>query len=284
MEGLRHQDWLNVHEFLLDLHSAPTLALLPARILGGLRRVLAFDSASVQDDRGGVRALPWLCEDEHWQPERAGLETGVRMMTHWDPEFGTMREAFFAVSAEKHPHTAYYRRTGDGQARRLSEIMPMDRLRRTMFYQEISRQNRLRWQLTAYLPLPGTGTLTLAACREGCTDFSTRDQTLLEVLRPHVGIAWRRGLEAAKRELSSLDANAFPDAEAGAQTLRALGLTLREAQVLFWVAQGKTNAEVGLILGITGGTAKCYVEQILRKLDCPTRTAAARTALETLVN
>ena len=52
--------------------------------------------------------------------------------------------------------------------------------------------------------------------------------------------------------------------------------------MLYWVAQGKTNAETGTILGLKPATAKHYVERLLAKLGCENRTAAARTALETL--
>ena len=188
-----------------------------------------------------------------------------------------MREAFFAASAEKHPHTAYYRRTGDGSARRLSEVVSMPALRRTTFYNEISRKNRLRWQLTIYLPLPAKGTLTLAACREGSLDFSDRDRLLLDLLRPHVGQAWQRALAAQNRACAPAGAREFMR-DTG--RWRGLGLTRREAEVLWWVGQGKTNPEIALILGLSAGTVKCHVERILNKLGCPTRTAAARLALE----
>ena len=281
MALLAYRDWLRVHEFLLDLHAAPALAALPSRILSSLRRVVSFDTASLQDDRGGIRCLPWRYENEPWEPARQDQDTGVRMMTHWNPEFGSMREAFFAASADKHPHTAYYRRTGDGSARRLSEVVSMSALRRTTFYNEISRKNRLRWQLTIYLPLPTKGTLTLAACREGTLDFSERDRLLLDLLRPHVGQAWRRAL-AAHDQLAASCSRTTPTRDA--RHLCVLGLTLREAEVLWWVAQGKTNAEIGLILGLASGTVKCHVERILDKLGCPTRTAAARQALEALAS
>ena len=64
-------------------------------------------------------------------------------------------------------------------------------------------------------------------------------------------------------------------------TQRIFDLTPREAEVLGWVAQGKTNGEIAIILGLATGTVKFYVERILTKLGCETRTAAARTALET---
>ncbi len=61
---------------------------------------------------------------------------------------------------------------------------------------------------------------------------------------------------------------------APAESLRDLGLTLREAQVLSWVAQGKTNREVGLILGASGRTVQKHLEHVFQKLGVESRAAA----------
>lgn len=64
--------------------------------------------------------------------------------------------------------------------------------------------------------------------------------------------------------------------------LETLGLTPREAEVLFWIAQGKTNAEIGLILEAASATVKKHVERILEKLEVENRQSASLRALETL--
>jgi DNA-binding CsgD family transcriptional regulator len=61
--------------------------------------------------------------------------------------------------------------------------------------------------------------------------------------------------------------------------LRALGLSPREAQVLAWVAEGKTNGEIGIILDMRPRTVAKHLERIFRKLGVETRTAAAASAL-----
>ena len=71
-------------------------------------------------------------------------------------------------------------------------------------------------------------------------------------------------------------------AEVAGATQRRFGLAPREAEVLGWVAQGKTNAEVAIILGLAPGTVKFYVERILGKLGCETRTGAVRMAFEAI--
>ena len=60
----------------------------------------------------------------------------------------------------------------------------------------------------------------------------------------------------------------------------ALGLTPREAELLSWVVQGKTNPEIGIILGIQLSTVKKHLESIFGKLGVENRTAAVTLALE----
>ena len=69
-----------------------------------------------------------------------------------------------------------------------------------------------------------------------------------------------------------------------ARRLRSLDLTPRETEVLTWVAQGKTNYEIGVILSAATRTICKHVERILFKLSVENRTAAAAIALATLAN
>lgn len=64
--------------------------------------------------------------------------------------------------------------------------------------------------------------------------------------------------------------------------LEQLGLTPREAEVLFWVARGKTNDEIATVLGIGVTTVKKHLESTFAKLGVENRTSAAAMALEKL--
>jgi DNA-binding response OmpR family regulator/DNA-binding CsgD family transcriptional regulator len=66
------------------------------------------------------------------------------------------------------------------------------------------------------------------------------------------------------------------------QQLTALGLTAREAEILFWVAQGKTSPEIAAIVSAATATVKRHVHHILHKLGVETRFAAALKAREAL--
>jgi DNA-binding CsgD family transcriptional regulator len=65
-----------------------------------------------------------------------------------------------------------------------------------------------------------------------------------------------------------------------ASSLEGLGLTKREAEVLFWVTQGKRNSEIGLILGTKERTIYKHLERVFAKLNVETRTAAANIVFE----
>jgi CheY-like chemotaxis protein/DNA-binding CsgD family transcriptional regulator len=60
----------------------------------------------------------------------------------------------------------------------------------------------------------------------------------------------------------------------------ALGLTFREAEILMWISRGKTNKEVGLILGSSPRTINKHLEHVFEKLGVVTRAAAVSIALQ----
>ena len=53
----------------------------------------------------------------------------------------------------------------------------------------------------------------------------------------------------------------------------------REAEVLYWVIKGKTNKDIGDILGSSPMTVKKHLERIFVKMGVETRTAAAAMAM-----
>jgi DNA-binding CsgD family transcriptional regulator len=66
------------------------------------------------------------------------------------------------------------------------------------------------------------------------------------------------------------------------EPLLVFGLTNREAEVLLWVAQGKSNADVASILGMSEKTAKQHLGSVFSKLGVENRNAAALQAVEIL--
>ena len=67
-------------------------------------------------------------------------------------------------------------------------------------------------------------------------------------------------------------------AQDGDQLIRRL--TSRELEVLEQMTRGLSNKQIGTELGITHGTVRIHVSNILSKLHVPNRTAAAYVAIE----
>ena len=61
------------------------------------------------------------------------------------------------------------------------------------------------------------------------------------------------------------------------------GLTGREADVLLWIANGKTNREIGLILNMSPRTVNKHLEQVFRKIGVENRTSAAASAIRCMI-
>ena len=67
-----------------------------------------------------------------------------------------------------------------------------------------------------------------------------------------------------------------------AAPLEKLGISPREAEVLLWMAQGKSNADIATICGISLGTVKKHTNHIFEKIGVEGRTSATLIALEEL--
>jgi DNA-binding CsgD family transcriptional regulator len=137
----------------------------------------------------------------------------------------------------------------------------------TDMYCDLYRPQGIEHELMLTLPAgparpagPGR-TLRLFLFRGTGRDFSEADRALLTLLRPHLHQTW---LDAECRR--------HPSAE----------LTPRQRQVLDLVAAGYTNAQIARRLGIAEGTVRKHVENIHRRPQVPSRTAAVTRALPQL--
>jgi DNA-binding NarL/FixJ family response regulator len=168
-------------------------------------------------------------------------------------------------------------------------------------------------ELRAIADRVGTDPLLGAARHaEGCADFAAAGyDAAREAFEDAVGLLARAGLpfeaararvalarslralgrtEAARRELDQAHAEFLSlgaaAEERGTRQLRAgrpnrrVQLSPREREVLGLVAQGKTNAEIALVLVLSEHTVHRHVSNILAKLGTSSRAAAVGTAVE----
>jgi DNA-binding NarL/FixJ family response regulator len=107
----------------------------------------------------------------------------------------------------------------------------------------------------------------------GADDYLTKPVANSDLVRA-IETRLRRSEQQATREFK-------PDFSSS-EPLRKLGLTPRAAEALLWLAQGKTNSDIAIILGITESTVKKHVQEMFEKLGVETRGAATVRALEVL--
>jgi DNA-binding NarL/FixJ family response regulator len=112
----------------------------------------------------------------------------------------------------------------------------------------------------------------------GADDYLTKPvdaDELLETIRARL----ERHQEKAEAAVAEVE---FVADFTSAEPLQNLGLTPREAEVLLWIAQGKSNPDIAVIVGAAEGTVRKHVERVLEKLGVENRNTAAMRAVEIL--
>lgn len=132
-----------------------------------------------------------------------------------------------------------------------------------------------------FLTAKGEKTDLRAGMNLGADDYLTKPVTKDDLLAAIQARFERQRTheENLKEKIDQID---FAPKFDSAVPLEAMGVTPREAEVLLWVAQGKSNADIAVILGMAEKTVKKHLGNIFEKLGIESRNAAAVQALEIL--
>ncbi len=177
---------------------------------------------------------------------------------------------YMLENAPNHPLAGAFLQ-GDPGAICISQVISARQWENSKFYLE-SGYHRLglKHELAALVPdVTQTSLAAVSVLRS--RDFSDRDRQIINHIRPHLGRAWKRTWGA--RPVSS------------PETLRQIfpALSAREAEVLFWITEGKQNREIADILQRSLATVQEHVENIIRKLGMENRHATVVFALRSLM-
>lgn len=123
-----------------------------------------------------------------------------------------------------------------------------------------------------FLTAKGTPPEIRAGMNLGADDYLPKPVSRSDLLK-----AVRTRLERAKQQHQTF-APRFDDPA----PLIKLGISPREAEVLLWVTQGKSNPEIAEILGLSVATVKKHTIHIFEKLGVEGRSGAMLVALEVL--
>jgi len=167
-------------------------------------------------------------------------------------------DLFWAI-VDDHPLCRHQQAYADFSAMRLSDVISRRRLLNSRIYADWLRPDGIEAELEAGIARSRARTRNLVLDRAH-GDFSTRDRTVLELVRPH---------------LARIEETTQLRAAAGISGPGALELlTAREGEILELVAAGLTNAAIAERLWISPGTVKKHLDNIYAKLGVANRTAA----------
>jgi DNA-binding NarL/FixJ family response regulator len=116
----------------------------------------------------------------------------------------------------------------------------------------------------------------------GADDYLTKPIVREDLLAAVTTRLTRAQLVATTVHAAAASASFNPDFSSPGPLQRALAITGREADVLLWVAQGKSNGDIALILEMSEKTVKQHLGSVFQKIGVEGRNAAAMRALEIL--
>ena len=165
------------------------------------------------------------------------------------------------------------------KAWKLSDVISRRAFHRTELYEVLYRPLALDCEFTAVLPDDrARDTFFLISLHRHRVDFTERDRTVLNLLLPHVVNA--RGRLGASPNPPDNPTQSLSDEGIFFDWLRRKTrwqISRRESDVLFWLSKGKTNDEIGSILGITGRTAETHALRMYPKIGVENRYSAMAT-------
>jgi DNA-binding CsgD family transcriptional regulator len=207
----------------------------------------ALDKASYA--KLGVEQLPALVASEFTTLSICHLASGRREV--FGLPAGALSaddRAAFDRHFHEHPLVRFHGYQGGRVTQRISDALPLSEFRRSALYNDYYRRVRIDHAMA--LPIyVANGLLVSFVLNRARRDFTDRERALLEVLRPHLARIYRRMTIASR-------------------------LTARESEVLRWVAAGKSDSQIGAILGLSARTVQKHLQNVYEKLGVESRTAA----------
>ena len=251
----------------------PDAALLTPSDWRTVLDVLGDLADAAGDDEGfaacGVEQLPRLAASELTTLSLCDLAGGRRQVIGKPAcSIGAEARAAFDRHFHTHPLVRYHAALRGAHVHRISDSLPFADFRRTGLYDEYYRAIGIDHAVALPLCVDDGWLVGFVFNRRG-RDFSEREVARLEQVRAGAARLFRRTrlVERARA------AQRVPH-DAGPRLRRVQSLTDREHEVLRWVAAGKTDRDVGVILAISHRTVHKHLQCAYAKLGVETRTAA----------
>jgi len=215
---------------------------------------LPFSDPFLERLRGLVGA-DWV---ECWEMRLDGCELLDSVTLPDDYPHPDRDEELWVLSRCEYPLRDVVHRD-DTRVLKLSDLVSWRYWRNTGLY-ALYRPLPLRDEMKAWLPAPAGVVRSLGFLRRR-RPFGDRERGLVELIRPTLALM-----------------SEHFDLRHAPAPVEGLGLTDREAEILAWVARGKTNQEIASALVLSPHTVRKHLEHAYDKLGVHTRTAAVARA------
>jgi len=248
--------------------SDPTCAEMRAA-LDALHQI--GDSCAGTNDfaRRGVSCVPRVVSSELTTLSVCNLDSGHRsVVSDVAGAISPRQIEVFDHYFFDHPLVRAHGRDPHAVTRRIADLLPDSAFRNSPLFNEYYRPIGIDHVMAVPIHVDRCFLVSFVLNRRG-RGFSDRDRDCLELIRPHLGDLYRLNVAASR----AADLGAQPAASATAT------LTPRELGVLEWLAAGKTDRDIGVILGISPRTVQKHLQRIYEKLGVETRTAAVMRAM-----
>lgn len=270
MEQLKQSDFMRLMECLGHIYACTDAGAFAARVLSILPQVIPTDQVTFDQIDPVTMRITHAATPFTAPPEMLPI---FEMHMHEHPWIGRL----YPRERRGSPSAKQLKRKGTpllGAALKMSDALSDGQFRRLGLYNEFYRHFRIEYQMVIPLIIDSRTLIGITFNRDR-RDFSEKERLILNILGPHIVQAYRNA-----QAVTSLAVRAAGLQEASGTGVRApmrpgTAMTPREREVLHYVAMGKTNIEVAMILGIAPSTVKTHLERIYEKLGVYNRTAAS---------
>jgi DNA-binding CsgD family transcriptional regulator len=258
MQQLSQADCATLLTLASELYVIEPGDALPQRLLHSLQSLIPYEFGGCHWIQPSTRQIT-----ARYAPER--------------PPFPAQHKEFWRLAATHPLNPLLF--ANSARVWKLSDVISRRAFHQTEFYNVLYRPLQVDCELTGTFPDPAKpGVFLLISLHRSCSDFTERDRALLNLLLPHVAKARARlntsGRFAPNGHWWFCDEETFYE---WVSQHTPWGLSRRESEVLFWLCQGKTNSEIGSILGIAGRTAETHALNIYPKMGVENRYTAIAT-------
>jgi hypothetical protein len=171
LERLGPSDYQSVLNVVREIHGIERMDDFPPQAMAGIGHLIESDLLTYNEiDTRRQRAF--------MVQEPTGAISATQVQT-------------FERLAHQHPLINHYARTRESRPRKVSDFLSLREFRRLDLYQEFFRNVAVKYQMAVTIPSANAALVIGIALNRAGRDFSERDRSVLDLVRPHLVQAYR---------------------------------------------------------------------------------------------